>query len=1001
MRSGQVSLVRLTVLIRAALAGFLIGEALIFSEIIGSRISGLISHSIFLYAFLIASVIAALISVRYLQIRGFFGWAKQLFKSRRVDIILVAGLGLLVSLVGGGVGHTYYVRLVHLLAPGQWLLLVAIPIVAFATQIARTWISTSQGTDGASRFFMSDTAVPTSDEDLLGLAARARGFAERVLNEGSPDSVVFGIDAPWGIGKSSFVNFCVEYWSTRCASRTVVFKFNPLRYESKANLLEKFIDGLIDSLQEETFVPELSPALSRYSRLIRAKEGLSVGGIKLDLLFLSHSVEDAYEELEGALACSKRKLIVIVDDLDRLPPEQVKDILFTIKVGFPLPNVSYVLCYDTDNIALGKSGSDDVREFLEKFVNVKIGLFLDPDALARYVSTNLDSALKEHPHIDPYTLTKIRETIAAATEICNSSDFHYFQPYLGDIRKIKRLLNTIMLLEIQGTDFANCDFNKHDLLYLLLLYINFPRIFRKIYNAETNGNFGFFSAVSFGDPGYPEEGTTSGNQQKPYRNSTYYTDFVEKLTAEQRFLLDKLFSWPHPPKTPIFHDDDHEKVLTSSACFNGTHGTPHNLQQYLHLIVRQSKPVKRAQQQFYLNKIVEFGDDKPIDEIFRDDEFAPENGEGSRARFWRTLINTRSIPRAAGPKAIKYLLQHIPDYSLIHWDETELVGFRDDAAYLLAKLLDEFGWSSSGMSRLANTPENIAEIAEWVFGDGGHEGEGVIQILGFPDRGPLGLYDLMIFRLMCSADRGGDIFNLTRAIAFHGNRSAPTSGDTRVIAIAEMRELSQATFKIFAEQYIVPGKNLFSAIDAVTLESLAGNYYEYALQQAQSQGITEAQLQRDAGRLKSHMKSFITYQLGNQMVSSGVGCGRYDIEGNADNAGIASAVNAYLFDQCFNPAPDEANCLHFLDYAISNFGSRFSFEAEPGYAFVPSIEELTKVLDKERLTRYWNENRARIRKVAIKVTDREVITPNFAVSYRDALPGLYQALDALLTEPVA
>lgn len=992
-------------LIRSALAGFLIGETLVFSEIIGRRISSLLSNSVFLDAYLAAGLIAAIISLGYLQARGVFGWIKQLFTSGRIDIILIGGLGLLASLVGGGIGQAYYVKAVQQLTPWQWLLVVAMPLATFAILFIRSWLSVNHGANGVTRYFLSDAEVESSGEDLLGVRKQAEGFAERVLNEGSPDSLVFGIDAPWGIGKSSFVNFCMNYWRSKDTGRPVVFQFNPLRYESKTNLLEKFIDGLINALQEKAFIPELSPALSRYSRLIRTKEGVSFGGIKLDLFFLTHSVEDAYKELEDALARSEQKLIVIVDDLDRLPLTEIKDILFTIKVGFPLPNISYVLCYDTDNIALRKSEADDVREFLEKFVNVKIGLFIDPDALARYITTNLDRALKENPHIDPYTLAKIRETVVAAAEICNSSDFHYFQPYLGDVRKIKRLLNTIMLLEIHGTDFQNCDFSKHDLLYLLLLYINFPRIFRKIYNAETNGNWGIFSAVSYGDPGYPDDDATrQGSQTRPYKNSTYYTDYAEKLSDEQRFLLDKLFHMPPPPERPYVRDldDTNKKVQTSSACFNGTRGTPHNLQRYLQLIVRQSKPIKREQQQFYLNKVIELGKGAPFDEIFRDEEFATMNGEGSRARFWRVLINTReNLARSAGPDAIRYFLNHFPHFSLIILDGTELVGFRDDAAYLLAKLLDEFGWSTSGPSRVANTPENIAEIAEWIFGDGRHEGEGVIQKLSSPDRGPLGIYDLMIFRLMCSADRHGDIFNLTRAIAFHGDPNAPTSGNTREIARAEMRELSQAAFQIFSEQYILPGKNIFSEIDAVTLEALTGDYYEYARQQAQAKASTEAQLNAATSSLKSLMKSFIIYQLGNKRIESGVGCGLYDIEGNADNAGIAAAVNAYLFCHCFNPERDETNCFHFLNYAIINYGSRFSFELDPGYVFVPSIEELTKVLDRDLLTRYWDKNQAEIRTAALKALDTEVRTTNFTISYRDALPGLFQALDALLTEPVA
>lgn len=999
MANSAINLSRLAVLMRAGGAGLMAGEALALGNIVGEQISGLFSTWLSLYVALNAISIATLVSVGYLSLRGVGFQLRGLFQNGRWDIVLLAMLGFLVSLSEGGLGSLWYMKFARSVVPWTSVVLIAIIVVTLGTLIVQSWITKYSPSTPEGRFFISDNETKTANQDFLGLADRASGFAERVLNEGSSDSLVFGVDAPWGTGKSSFVNFCIEYWGNECETEVVVFKFNPLRYESKANLLEKFIDGVVETLQQSAFVPELGTAVSTYSRHIRAREGLSIGGLKINLFFLSQSLEDAYEALQSVLARSKKKIVVVVDDLDRIPLEQIKDILFTIKVGFPLPNVSYVLCYDTDKVTAGNSAAEDVREFLEKFVNVKISLFLDPNALARYVSDNLESALKDHPHVDPYTRAKIQDAVDALVKICGSTEFHDFRPFIGDIRKIKRLLNTVMLLEIQGVDFVNSDFDKHDLLYLILIYINFPRIFRKIYDTETSGRWGFFSAVSHGEAGYPEgSNSTSETGAGSYRNSVHYTKFLEGLGESQAFLLKKLFEMSDQSFESRFVDEG-KKSENASACFNGTHGTSRNLEQYLNLIVRQSKPLRREQQKYYLNKVNEFVGGRSIEEIFQEDEFLFQTGEDSRVRFWRVLVNSRiGVSPGVGGRAISYLTHHLPDYSLLDWKDTKLVGFRDDAGYILAKLLDSFGWGDHSGVRMANTPENIAEIAEWVFGDGRHEGQGVVHILSSPMRGSLGLYDLLVFRLFCCADRGGDIFNLSRAIAHHADVNAPTSGLVREIAVAEMRELSQVVFDIFNNQYIVPGVNLFDSIDAVTLSAITGRYVEYALQQFKLKKVSEDEVKIALDRIRSHMKCFIAYQLGNSLTSSGVGCGYYDIRGNQDSHGIAWAISRYLFDTCFSPERGEQNLCHFVDYAIMNFGSTFGFSSGPSYSFVPSIDELTKVLDRKQLVHYWRKNGERIREATVAHETRQVVTANFSLSYKDAAPHLCDALDALVGE---
>jgi hypothetical protein len=86
------------------------------------------------------------------------------------------------------------------------------------------------------------------------------------------------------------------------------------------------------------------------------------------------------------LANLNKKVIVVVDDLDRLGFSAIKDVLFAIKKSFTLPNVSYVLCYDTENLIPADENVDKIMEFLEKFINVKIGLYLDAETLRRFVT---------------------------------------------------------------------------------------------------------------------------------------------------------------------------------------------------------------------------------------------------------------------------------------------------------------------------------------------------------------------------------------------------------------------------------------------------------------------------------------------------------------------------------------------------------------------------------------------------------------------------------------
>lgn len=975
--------------VQATILGFLLGETWYLGQAAVAVINDYIQSTDNQGIALIACGVEMLILFAYWYNREGYAYGKKLWKSHRFDLLLMVIIGVIISVSIGGVGTTKYHEYVSKVNAVQLMLLLSVPvIIALMLMVRAAWIR--RASNSRASFFVNDLEIKSEKDDLLGFRDSATRFAKRVLNGGSPDSIVFGIDSPWGIGKSSFVNLCCEQWEKDLHLKLIVHRFEPLRYEDNTDLASKFVNELISAIQKQAFVPSIRPLLTKYSRLVKGRSEFSFLGMKFDFESPVDTVDATLKSLEALLLDLDKKIIIVVDDLDRLSWPTIKNILFAIKRSFMLPNVSYVLCYDTKNIVSTDNKVDDaekVRDFLEKFVNVKISLFLDSSVLAKYVSTEFDRAIENRLDIDPHTVDKIKQAIDVLVKIFNSAEYYRYQDLVGDIRKLKRLINTLLLFEIEKTDFENSDFNKEDLLHLLLVYVNYPRIFRKIYNTETNGRAGFFSSE-----------VTHNNGAYAYSNSENYKKYVESLVDNQKFLIEKLFSarmQSHDDTSDFTSLKDQpatdfdEANLRSRARFNGCGYPDRNLERYLNLIVKYSKPDPVDGYRLYVNWKDKFLKGESLDDIFADEVFNFSKGEFAREKLWNILVNSSNeFEQKLASDVITHLMTHLPDYSFVEADSVG-EGSRIGLIYSLLRLLDKAAWGSNSTERRNNSVQNIAEIADWVFGENSHVGFGVIDTLAKSDRGPLGLFDLLLFRLYCSADRDNDLFNLQRAIALHGSPTAPTTGPTTVIAREGMREISQAVFRIFSEHYIVVNKNIFEAIDNLSLADFAGKCSSFVQEQIKAGKVLQDQMDKIIAAARSRVKSFVVYQLGNS--NSGVGCGYYDEAGVNDQQGIAKKVNEYLFDSCFNPERDQKNYHFFLDYLLLNLERTYG--ARDNGRHVPTLAGFTKVLDEERLKAYWMLHREKILELNFDSMEKRLVTPNYDATYSDDLRGVFKVLD--------
>ncbi|WP_029067309.1 P-loop NTPase fold protein [Lachnobacterium bovis] len=84
------------------------------------------------------------------------------------------------------------------------------------------------------------------------------------------------------------------------------------------------------------------------------------------------NLDETKKKLEDALLETHQRIIVVIDDIDRLTNAQIRDIFQLVKQVGDFPNVIYLLSMDRDVVtrALEEVHDCDGYEYLEKIIQV-------------------------------------------------------------------------------------------------------------------------------------------------------------------------------------------------------------------------------------------------------------------------------------------------------------------------------------------------------------------------------------------------------------------------------------------------------------------------------------------------------------------------------------------------------------------------------------------------------------------------------------------------------
>lgn len=252
--------------------------------------------------------------------------------------------------------------------------------------------------------------------DKLHRATFARSVTtvmQRVTNE---QSLVVSIEGSWGSGKSSVLAMVEEILNDLPHSeRPVVVHFNPWLIGDRDALLRQFLASISKQVKLADhakvgarvakelktyskafdvlkFIPGAEPWASMVKSVIESM-GNTVEGVAE---YKTPDIEERKHALEKALREYPRRIIVLIDDIDRLFPSEVFEMVRIIKAVGDLPNVGYILSWDSSYVsaALEELKVPFAATYLDKVVQVRLPI---PALSYSMRATLMDNGLNRLP----------------------------------------------------------------------------------------------------------------------------------------------------------------------------------------------------------------------------------------------------------------------------------------------------------------------------------------------------------------------------------------------------------------------------------------------------------------------------------------------------------------------------------------------------------------------------------------------------------------------------
>ncbi len=297
--------------------------------------------------------------------------------------------------------------------------------------------------------YLNDSPIEDFGDDRYSVSPFAKALARSFLKITKPVGTTIALHGPWGSGKSSVVNLMKCELVTANNEKLVVSDFKCWWFRGEEALALAFMQELNAILKGtlgdkvKGIIPSIARTLLQAGPIVGPTIATATGNPWFGFLGgLSNfaatffpkdqTIEKLFTKLSAVLAEQDRRFLIIIDDIDRLGPQEAMAIFRMVKSVGRLPNVMYLLVFDRElaDKAVAQLYPSEGPHFLEKIIQAgfELPMPLQSDLNAAVLSSVEDVCGEPNEDQIRRTMNVFYDAVA---------------PYLNTPRHVARFRNAI------------------------------------------------------------------------------------------------------------------------------------------------------------------------------------------------------------------------------------------------------------------------------------------------------------------------------------------------------------------------------------------------------------------------------------------------------------------------------------------------------------------------------------------------------------------------------
>lgn len=318
------------------------------------------------------------------------------------------------------------------------------------------------------------------EKDLLDYKSFIDSLYNLIIVSNPKKSFKIGLIGPWGSGKSSVVRELQRKLESNEFNNTKIIWFSCWGHLDEKSAIKSLIKDIIDKVEIGYLSSDEKKIYNSYiDKMMSVANNFSPLGLDLSYPYNNDEVISDFEKsVSQNLKNTNSKLLIVIDDLDRVSDKEI-DIMFRCVANyFNLKNTIFLMCYDENYVRKIKKESYGM-DYFDKVLNMKLYMpIIDKKVISDIFEKSLNNLYEIY--VKNSNLNIELEFDNAEVDRFKNSVISRVGSGFSNLREMKNFINIISVY-MKESFFG---LNAFDFIAIKFLEFKSELLYRKIYQKK-------------------------------------------------------------------------------------------------------------------------------------------------------------------------------------------------------------------------------------------------------------------------------------------------------------------------------------------------------------------------------------------------------------------------------------------------------------------------------------------------------------------------------------